>query len=65
MLRLETLVKQYKTGDLALKGIDLEVPKGQVMALIYIAGVFIPTGNVPYQYLPCSRSMRPSELCAQ
>jgi phosphonate transport system ATP-binding protein len=38
MLRLVGLVKQYKTGDRALKGIDLEVPKGQVMALIGPSG---------------------------
>lgn len=38
MLRLENLVKQYKTGDRALKGIDLEVPSGQVMALIGPSG---------------------------
>ncbi len=38
MLRLEKLVKQYRTGDRALKGIDLEVPKGQVMALIGPSG---------------------------
>jgi phosphonate transport system ATP-binding protein len=38
MLRLEKLVKQYKTGDKALKGIDLEVPSGQVMALIGPSG---------------------------
>lgn len=38
MLRIENLVKQYKTGDLALKGIDLEVPDGQVMALIGPSG---------------------------
>ena len=38
MLRLENLVKQYKTGDRALKGIDLEVPQGQVMALIGPSG---------------------------
>ncbi len=38
MLRLEGLVKQYKTGDRALKGIDLEVPGGQVMALIGPSG---------------------------
>ena len=37
-LRLETLVKQYPTGDRALKGVDLEVPKGQVMALIGPSG---------------------------
>ncbi|MEM9684123.1 MAG: phosphonate ABC transporter ATP-binding protein [Pseudomonadota bacterium] len=38
MLRLVKLVKQYPTGDLALKGVDLEVPKGQVMALIGPSG---------------------------
>ena len=38
MLRLEKLVKQYRTGDQALKGIDLEVPSGQVMALIGPSG---------------------------
>ena len=38
MLRLDGLVKQYKTGDRALKGIDLEVPDGQVMALIGPSG---------------------------
>ncbi len=38
MLRLEKLVKQYKTGDHALKGIDLIVPDGQVMALIGPSG---------------------------
>jgi len=38
MLRLDKLVMQYKTGDLALKGIDLEVPNGQVMALIGPSG---------------------------
>ena len=38
MLCLEGLVKQYKTGDRALKGIDLDVPDGQVMALIGPSG---------------------------
>jgi len=38
MLRLDKLVKQYRTGDLALKGIDLEIPDGQVMALIGPSG---------------------------
>ncbi|MPY75883.1 MAG: phosphonate ABC transporter ATP-binding protein [Alphaproteobacteria bacterium] len=38
MLRLERLVKRYPTGDLALKGVDLEVPRGQVMALIGPSG---------------------------
>ena len=38
MLRLENLGKQYKTGDQALTGINLEVPKGQVMALIGPSG---------------------------
>lgn len=38
MLRLGHLVKQYKTGDLALKSISLEIPDGQVMALIGPSG---------------------------
>jgi phosphonate transport system ATP-binding protein len=38
MLRLQKLTKQYKTGDLALKNIDLEVPDSQVMALIGPSG---------------------------
>ena len=38
MLILEKLDKTYKTGDRALKAIDLEVPKGQVMALIGPSG---------------------------
>ena len=38
MLRLEGLAKRYPTGDEALKGVDLEVPKGQVMALIGPSG---------------------------
>ena len=38
MLRLVDLVKQYKTGDRALKGVNLEVPDGQVMALIGPSG---------------------------
>lgn len=38
MLRLEKLTKQYKTGDLALKDINLEIPDSQVMALIGPSG---------------------------
>ena len=38
MLAIKGLVKRYRTGDLALKGIDLEVPDGQVMALIGPSG---------------------------
>jgi len=38
MLRLKQLAKQYKTGDMALKGISLEIPNGQVMALIGPSG---------------------------
>jgi len=38
MLRLEGLSKRYRTGDEALKGVDLEIPDGQVMALIGPSG---------------------------
>ena len=38
MLRLEKLSKTYRTGDKALTAIDLEVPEGQVMALIGPSG---------------------------
>src|ERR1700745_3783307 len=38
MLRIKGLTKRYRTGDLALKGIDLEVPDGEVMALIGPSG---------------------------
>ena len=38
MLRLNQLSKTYKTGDKALKGITLDVPKGQVLALIGPSG---------------------------
>ncbi len=38
MLRLEALTKRYRTGDLALKGVDLEIPDGQVVALIGPSG---------------------------
>jgi len=38
MLRIENLEKIYGTGDHALKNVQLEVPKGQVMALIGPSG---------------------------
>lgn len=38
MLRLVDLVKQYRTGDRALQGVTLEIPDGQVMALIGPSG---------------------------
>ncbi|MGB7657067.1 MAG: ATP-binding cassette domain-containing protein, partial [Pseudolabrys sp.] len=38
MLRINGLTKRYRTGDLALKGVDLVVPDGQVMALIGPSG---------------------------
>jgi phosphonate transport system ATP-binding protein len=38
MLRLETLTKTYKTGDQALKAVEMEVPAGQVLALIGPSG---------------------------
>ncbi|MCK4861670.1 MAG: phosphonate ABC transporter ATP-binding protein [Rhodobacteraceae bacterium] len=38
MLKLEKLTKVYKTGDKALSDVDLEVGKGQVIALIGPSG---------------------------
>ena len=38
MLRIKGLTKRYRTGDLALKTIDLDIPDGQVMALIGPSG---------------------------
>ena len=38
MLSLENLTKRYNTGDLALQGVDLEIPDGQVLALIGPSG---------------------------
>ena len=38
MLRLEKLVKTYKTGDQALQAVDIEIPEGQVLALIGPSG---------------------------
>ena len=38
MLVIEALTKRYPTGDLALDGVSLAVPKGQVMALIGPSG---------------------------
>jgi phosphonate transport system ATP-binding protein len=38
MLQLEKLVKTYKTGDQALKAVEMTVPAGQVLALIGPSG---------------------------
>ncbi len=38
MLQLKKLTKTYKTGDQALKAVDLEIPAGQVLALIGPSG---------------------------
>ena len=38
MLKLDKLVKTYKTGDQALKAVDIEIPQGQVLALIGPSG---------------------------
>ena len=38
MLRLDNLTKTYRTGDRALRGIDLAIPDGQVVALIGPSG---------------------------
>ena len=38
MLKLDKLVKTYKTGDQALKAVDIEIPQWQVLALIGPSG---------------------------
>jgi phosphonate transport system ATP-binding protein len=38
MLQVKGLTKRYRTGDLALKGIDIDLADGQVMALIGPSG---------------------------
>jgi phosphonate transport system ATP-binding protein len=38
MLTLKNLTKKYPTGDLALKGITLSIPKGEILALIGPSG---------------------------
>jgi len=38
MLKISNLEMRYKTGDLALKGVSLSVPKGEVVALIGPSG---------------------------
>ena len=38
MLQLSELTKRYNTGELALKGVTLEIPQGQVLALIGPSG---------------------------
>ena len=38
MLRLKNLSKRYKTGDLALNNVTLEIPDGQLVALIGPSG---------------------------
>lgn len=38
MLQLKNLVKQYSTGDRALKNISLDIPKGQIVGLIGPSG---------------------------
>ena len=37
MLSLKNLSKRYKTGDLALSNVTLEIPDGQLVALIGVA----------------------------
>ena len=38
MLRIEGLTKRYRTGEVALKGVSLDVPDSQVIALIGPSG---------------------------
>ncbi|MCD8567804.1 MAG: ATP-binding cassette domain-containing protein, partial [Geovibrio sp.] len=38
MLKLENLIKKYGTGDLALNGVNLELGRGEIIALIGPSG---------------------------
>ena len=38
MLEIKQLIKKYRTGDVALSGVDLKIEKGQVLALIGPSG---------------------------
>jgi phosphonate transport system ATP-binding protein len=38
MLRIEGMVKRYRTGDVALNGVDLTIPAGEVIGLIGPSG---------------------------
>ena len=56
MLRIENLTKQYKTGDTALKRVNLQIPKGEVLALIG------PSGAGKSTLIRCvNRLVEPSE----
>ena len=56
MLRLDGVVKTYSTGDLALRGVALEVPAGQVLGLIG------PSGAGKSTLIRCiNRLIEPSE----
>ena len=45
MLQLSDLKKRYDTGDYALKGVTLDVPQGQVLALIGPSGCLLYTSD--------------------
>lgn len=38
MLRLAGLAKRYRTGDVALSGVDMVVPAGEIIGLIGPSG---------------------------
>ena len=38
MLRIENLAKRYRTGDMALKGVSLDIAKGEIIGLIGPSG---------------------------
>ncbi len=56
MLRISGMIKTYRTGDKALKGVDLEIPAGQVVGLIG------PSGAGKSSLIRCiNRLVEPSE----
>jgi phosphonate transport system ATP-binding protein len=56
LLKVDNLVKRYPTGDLALRGVSLEVGRGEVVALIG------PSGSGKSTFIRCvNRLVEPTE----